>query len=306
MAGYTDSAFRRICRRFGASCTVTEMTAAAGLSRGSARTGQMLRHHPEELPLGIQLFGAAPADFARAAGIVSGMGFAFIDVNAGCPVKKVVGSGSGSALLRDIPRLLEIVRTTAGSSSLPVTAKIRLGWSPEEPVPTELPSMLADAGARALAVHARFRSDLFGGPPRTAELSRLVEASPIPVIASGESASPESAETFRLESGASGLMIGRGALGSPWIFRGLTGTGPSRPLPGELHSTVMDQLDMMKEYIPVRHLYHIMRGHLVFYFRGFEGASDLRRRAVRAESAPEIDELAAEADGLASGHASGD
>jgi nifR3 family TIM-barrel protein len=299
MAGYTDSAFRRICRRFGAACTVTEMIAAAGLSRGSRKTEQLLRHSEEERPIGVQLFGSRSADFARAAELVTGRGFAFIDINAGCPVRKVVTSGSGSALLRDTPRLLRIVRETAANTDLPVTVKTRLGWSPDEPVPPGLPAELAEAGASAVTIHARYRSDLFSGNPRTGELARLVESSPIPVVASGQSGSPREALEFLSRSGASALMVGRGALGSPWIFRALTGSGPGVPLPGELHSTLMDQLDMMTEYIPQKHLYHVMRGHLVLYFRGFRGAPDLRRRAVTTVCREEIEELAREADRLA-------
>ncbi len=280
---------------------VTEMTAAAGLSRGSAKTELLLGFADEERPIRVQLFGSRPEDFERAAGIVTAWNFSFVDINAGCPVKKVVSSGSGSALLRDIPRLLDIVRATASNTILPVTVKIRLGWSPDEPLPESLPSDLTEAGAKALAIHGRYRSDLFSGKARTGEIAAITRLSPIPVLASGESSSVESSIAFLRESRASGLLVGRGALGNPWIFRGLKGTGAGYPLPGELHSTVMEQLDMMAAYIPERHLYHIMRGHLVFYFRGFRGAPGFRNRAVRAESRSEIESLALEADLLLSG-----
>jgi tRNA-dihydrouridine synthase B len=298
MAGYTDSAFRRICRRAGATCTVTEMTAAAGLSRSSRKTARLLLFHPGEEPIGVQLFGSSPEDFAGAARLVSGRGFSFLDINAGCPVRKVVSGGAGSALLRDVPRLLEIVRAAAACTDLPVTVKIRLGWSPEEPVPERLSEDLADAGACALAVHGRYRSDLFSGAADAGRIAAIASSSPIPVVASGMSATAAAAQGFLLDSGASGLMIGRGALGNPWIFRELAGTGPGRPLPGELHSTVMEQLDMMSEYVPGKHLCHLMRAHLTFYFRGFRGATGIRSRAVRAETREEIEELAMEADRL--------
>jgi tRNA-dihydrouridine synthase B len=301
MAGYTDSAFRRICRRLGATSVVTEMTAAAGLSRGSAKTGALLAFTDEERPIGIQLFGSNPKDFERAAGIVTTFGFSFVDINAGCPVKKVVSSGSGSALLRDIPRLLDIVRATSSNTDLPVTVKIRLGWSVDEPLPDSLSTDLALAGAKALAIHGRYRSDLFSGRALSSEIAVIARLSPIPVLASGESSTVESSHAFLKSSGASGLLVGRGALGNPWIFRGLIGAGKGSPLPGELHSTVMEQLDMMAAYIPEAHLYHVMRGHLVLYFRGFRGATSVRNRAVRAESRREIESLALEADRLMSG-----
>ncbi len=295
MAGVTDSPFRRICRRLGATCLVTEMVTAAGLSRKSVKSKSMLRFHPEERPLGVQLFGAKPGDFARSSCLVSGLGFSFIDINAGCPVKRVLKSGSGSALLGDIPRLMEIIRVTAENTDLPVTLKIRLGLSPDQPVPNSIGEMAAEAGACALAVHGRYRTDFFSGTVDIGGIGRIVEHSPIPVIANGDSTSVEAALRMRDESGASGLLIGRGAWGNPWIFRGIAGGKPS-PARGELHAVVMEQLSMMMEQIPEPQVFHIFRGHLVQYFRGFEGAADLRRRAVASESFQEVDIIAREAD----------
>ena len=295
MAGVTDSAFRRVCKSFGATCLVTEMVTAAGLSRKSVKSKQMLRFHQEERPIGVQLFGAKPVDFARSSGLVSPLGFSFIDINAGCPVKKVLKSGSGSALLGDLPRLMEIIRVTAANTDLPVTLKIRLGLTPEEPVPVNIGEMAAEAGASAIAVHGRYRTDLFSGDVRLEEMKRITEASPIPVIANGNSISVESAVRMRDETGASGLLLGRGAWGNPWIFRGIAGGNP-RPEPGEMHGTIMKQLSMMMETIPEPQVYHIFRGHMVQYFRGFYGASEIRKRAVAAESYHEINTLAEEAD----------
>jgi len=286
MAGSTDSAFRRICLRMGATAAVTEMVAAAGLSRRSVKTSSLLRHAPEERPLGVQLFGREPADFRRAAELVSDLGFDFVDINAGCPVKKVVRSGSGSSLLLDLPRLLTIVRATVEGTSLPVTLKIRLGWDPSSPVPLDFPSMAAEAGATALAVHGRYRSDMFSGDVRTSEMRRLVEASPLPVIANGDSTSVESALSLRDSTGAAGLLVGRGALGNPWIFRGLASGRPADavPDPAEYRTVVMEQLSMMKESIPTEHVYCIFRGHLMHYIRGFRGAAGLRATAVSVAS----------------------
>lgn len=272
---------------------VTEMVAAAGLSRRSVKSCRFLKFHPEENPIGVQLFGSDPKDFVRAAELVSGLGFDFIDINAGCPVKKVVGSGSGSSLLRDIPRLASIVRATVSDTSLPVTVKIRLGWSPDEPVPESLPSVLADEGAVAIAVHGRYRSDMFSGEVRKEGIQRIVRNSPIPVLANGDSSSVSAALELRDSTGASGVLIGRGALGNPWIFRGLATGDPVDAIPGpmEYRETVMDQLAMMKEYVPEEHVYHILRGHLMQYLRGFRGASALRASAVRVESDEQVEEL---------------
>ncbi|HPF32628.1 MAG TPA: tRNA-dihydrouridine synthase [Candidatus Sabulitectum sp.] len=295
MAGVTDTAFRRICRMLGATCLVTEMVTAAGLSRRSVKSKKMLVFHPEEEPIGVQLFGAKPDDFARSAALVSPLGFSFIDINAGCPVKRVLKSGSGSALLSDIPRLMEVIRSTAANTDLPVTVKIRLGIDPENPVPVEIGAMAAEAGASAIAVHGRYRTDFFSGEVRLDEMRAIGDASPIPMVANGDSTSVEAALTMKEMTGASGLLIGRGAWGNPWIFRGLAGGNP-RPEPGELHRVMTLQLSMMMETIREPQVYHIFRGHMVQYFRGFRGAAEFRKRAVAAETFQEIRQICIEAD----------
>jgi len=183
---------------------------------------------------------------------------------------------------------MEIIRATKENTHLPVTLKIRLGLTPEEPVPVNIGEMASDAGACALAVHGRYRTDFFSGEVRIAEMRAITEASPLPVIANGDSTSVEAALRMRDETGASGLLIGRGAWGNPWIFRGIAGGNP-RPEPGELHRTVMDS-------VPEPQVYHIFRGHLVQYFRGFRGAAEIRKRAVSCESFHEVDMLAGQAD----------
>lgn len=281
--------------KLGATCLVTEMVTAAGLSRKSVKTKKMLRYHPDEQPIGVQLFGAKPDDFARASDLVTPLGFKFIDINAGCPVKRVLRSGSGSSLLGDIPRLLEIIGVTRENTNLPVTVKIRLGLTRENPVPDNIGELVAGAGACAIAVHGRYRSDFFSGDVNKEGIRRIAELSPVPVIANGDSTSVEAALKLRDETGSTGLLIGRGAWGNPWIFRGIAGGNP-RPEPGELHSTIMEQLNMMMESIPSPQVFHIFRGHLVQYFRGFYGAADMRRRAVGTESLEEVDIVAREAD----------
>lgn len=291
MAGITDSAMRRICRGLGATATVTEMVSAAGLSRRSVKTSRLLLHTGEERPLGVQLFGRRPEDFERAAGLVDGLGFDFIDINAGCPVRRVATKGSGAGLLQNLPLLLRIVEATDGASRLPVTVKVRLGWSPAEPLPGGAGKALADAGARVIAVHGRYRCDGFSGEVRCDGIRRVVESSPVPVLANGDSTSASAVRQMLERTGASGALLGRGAVANPWIFRQLAGAGPGEPLPGELRSTVNRQLEMMHGYIDPPHVYHAMRGHLCRYLRGFHRASEVRRRAVRVESDADVDEV---------------
>lgn len=280
----------------GATAVVTEMVAAAGLSRRSVRSHRLLRFKEEEKPIGVQLFGNRPSDFERSAELVSKLGFDFIDINAGCPVKKVVNSGSGSALLRDIPKLTALVRAVFTHTSLPVTVKIRCGWTPEEPVPDSLPAILAAEGAAAIAVHGRYRSDMFAGEVRKHEIERIVRNSPVPVIANGDSRSVPSALDLMNATGAAGLMIGRGSLGNPWIFRGLA-SGKSEdalPLPGETVSVILQQYEMMSEYITADHLHSILRGQLLNYIRGFRGAAELRGRAVRVGNRADLTDILSE------------
>lgn len=289
MAGITDSAMRRICRELGATATVTEMVSAAGLSRRSVKTSRLLAHTESERPLGVQLFGRKPEDFQRAAGLVDGLGFDFIDINAGCPVRRVATKGSGAGLLRDLPRLVRIVEAASRAAALPVTVKIRLGWTPEEPLPESAWESLARAGARVIAVHGRYRSEGFSGEVRLDEMRRVVEASPVPVLANGDSTSAGAVRRMMEATGASGALLGRGAVANPWIFRELAGNGAGNPLPGELRHAVNRQLGMMHEYMDQPYVYHAMRGHLCRYLRGFRRASEVRRRAVRVESDADVD-----------------
>ena len=295
MAGYTGTPFRLICRELGATGLVTEMVTAAGISRRSVKSIRFLRYLPEEKPLGVQLFGARPADFSRSAELVGGLGFAFIDINAGCPVKKVLKSGSGSALLRDLPRLLAIVRDTVSATDLPVTVKVRLGFSPDEPLPDDVCAMLADAGASAVTIHGRYRSDMFSGAVSPEGIERLSRRSPIPVVANGDIKCLADGLRLLALEGVTGLMVGRGALGNPWIFRELSG-GPAGPFPGELRHVILRQLELMLAEGSGAGVFHAMRGHLVHYLKGFHGAALLREKAVRVGSAEDVGELVDEAE----------
>ena len=296
MAGITDSAMRRICRGLGATATVTEMVSAAGLSRRSVKTSRLLVHTEEERPLGVQLFGCKPEDFFRAAGLLDELGFDFVDINAGCPVRRVASKGSGAGLLRDLPRLLRIVEATRSSTRLPVTVKIRLGWSPDIPLDPAAPRLLAEAGASAIAVHGRHRCDQFAGDVDCAGIARIVSSSPVPVLANGDSSSSSAVRSLLRSTGASGALLGRGAVSNPWIFRGLRGGGPARAMPGELREIVNLQLRMMHGYIDAPYVYHAMRGHLCRYLRGFPEASSVRERAVHVETDADVDAVLAMAE----------
>jgi tRNA-dihydrouridine synthase B len=291
MAGYTDTAFRQVCRSLGAEYAVTEMVSVQGLTRRTAGTCRLLEFDPSEKPLGVQLYGSEPEAFRRAASIVSGMGFDFVDINAGCPVRKVLCSRSGAALMLDTERMLDIVSAAVEGSDLPVTLKTRLGWSREQPLPEDLAALAAARGAAAIALHGRYRTDMFSGPVDVEGIRRLAAASPVPVVVGGDSTSARAARELRDRTGCTGLMIGRGAVGNPWIFRELSGSGPGTPLPGELRSVVTRHLDLLCGHVRGPRAFHIFRGQLVHYLRGFRGASALRGAAVAVSCREDVESL---------------
>ena len=309
MAGITDSPFRLLCRRLGATCTLTEMVSAAAICRESPATTALLEHSRDlEGPIGVQLFGARPSEMARAASVVSapGMGFDFVDINAGCPVRKVTRKGAGAALLRDIGLLGRVVESVCSASRIPVTLKTRAGWSPSKPLPAAFLRDCASMGLSALTVHGRYASEGFAGPVRTGEIRRCAELADVPVVANGDSSSPRAVRRMLRESGVRGAMLGRGAASRPWLFRYLSGRVPPDaaflPLPGELSALVREQLDLMVRLMSERRPgdpsapYRLMRSKLVYYMHGFHGAAALRRECSSVSSAGEIMRICARAE----------
>lgn len=290
MAGVTASAFRLICREYGASMVVTEMVSADGLVRGRSRTRRYLAFDPAERPIGIQLFGSDPQIMADAARRVEAEARPdFIDMNFGCPVPKVVGRQAGSALLRDPERLRAIASRVAGAVGLPVTAKIRSGWEVGAENAVEIARILEDSGIAAVAVHARSRGEAFGGHAHWDLIGDVKAAVGIPVIGNGDVRSPVDAWNLLSLTGCDAVMVGRAALGSPWIFQGIRhylreGTMP--PLP-----TVNDRLKML-----VRHYRLLaaargaepalrdMRKHFSWYTKGIPGSAHLRQLAMGIDS----------------------
>jgi nifR3 family TIM-barrel protein len=231
MAGYTDSPFRRLCKEQGADVLVTEFANAEGLVRGTEAVWQDLYFTEAERPLGVQLFGADPALMAEAARrVVARLRPDFIDINYGCPADKVTCANAGSSLLRDLPLLEKIASAVVGAVNIPVTAKIRLGWDERSIVAPEAAQRLEGAGICALAVHGRTKEQGYRGGADWAVIAAVAEAVTIPVIGNGSVDAPEMAARQRRETSLAGLMVGRAALGYPWIFReikaGLAGEPP--------------------------------------------------------------------------------
>jgi tRNA-dihydrouridine synthase B len=220
MAGLTDSVFRRLIKRLGGcGLVMTEFTSAEGLTRNSLKSKRMLFYHEEERPVTAQLFGAEPSRLAEATRMVEDLGFDAIDLNLGCPAKKVVKACGGSALLRETKLLEEILKTIRAGTSLPFTVKIRAGWSETEIVSVQVGKMAEDLGINAIAFHPRTRVQGFSGHSDWSLIGELKAALNIPVIGNGDIVTPEDAFRMKRETGCDGVMIGRGALSNPWIFR---------------------------------------------------------------------------------------
>jgi nifR3 family TIM-barrel protein len=296
MAGVSESPFRRICRRFGADVVVTEFLSAEGIRRENPATISKLKFGAEERPIGVQIFGADPDAMGDAAALVTDVFEPeFIDINFGCPVKKVVRRNGGSGCLRDLDLVQQVIRTVASRTHLPVTVKIRSGWNEEMRDPVAIALRCQDAGARALALHPRTRTQMYSGFAHWDEIAAVVDALEIPVIGNGDIKTAEDAVRMWRETGCAGVMIARGAFGQPWIFnqtRDLMEGKPMRraPLVEEKFAIALDHAAMVQDYeVDPRGAAIEFRKHLGWYVKGLAGSAELRKRLYAVESFAEIE-----------------
>ena len=246
MAGLTDSVFRRLIKQLGGcGLVMTEFTSAEGLTRHSVKSRRMLFYHEEERPVTAQLFGADPGRLAEATRMVEDLGFDAIDLNLGCPAKKVVKACGGSALLRERTLLEKILKEIRSAARIPFTIKIRSGWSESEIVALEVGQMAQDLGVEAIALHPRTRVQGFSGKADWSIIARLKAHLKIPVIGNGDIVTAADAMRMRKETGCDGIMLGRGALTNPWIFRQISETECGMPM--TLPDTG-DKYDLIKRY----------------------------------------------------------
>lgn len=295
MAGYTDAPFRALCRRFGASFTFTEVTMASGIARRIPQAMYYFETVPGERPVAAHMYGADPGEMAEAAAIAEDMGrFDTIDINCGCPVRKIQKKGAGVALLHTPQRIGQIVEAVRARVDLPVTVKTRIGLTPESENISEVAQIVEEAGAEALIIHARFASARHGGPPDLEILRRIKAERTLPVIGNGGVRTVEEANHMMDFTGVDGLMIARGAIGSPWFFEAIhadwTGGDFTPPDPEIQCDIIEDHLRALYGHVKredsYRRKHHIspeqvtclrFRAHLARYASGYPGWRDLMR-----------------------------
>jgi nifR3 family TIM-barrel protein len=298
MAGVSEPPFRRLCRAFGADVVVSEFLSCEGLRRGVKSVHDGAYFTEPERPIGIQLYGADPAAMAEAALLVSEHYQPdFIDINFGCPVKKVVRRNGGSGCLKDLGLVTAIIRAVRHATWLPVTVKIRSGWDESLRDPVGIALRCQEAGAQMVTLHPRTRSQMYSGAARWEEIAAVVEALEIPVVGNGDI--KEAADAYRMwrQTGCAGIMIARGSFGNPWIFqqaRALLDGRPARsaPSPAERLSVALRHAELQRAIQgDSRRTALEFRKHLCWYVRGLPGAADLRRELQQIESMAEIERV---------------
>lgn len=293
MEDVTDVSFRLICREQGADMVYSEFVSADALVRNIASTTRKLAIAPGERPAAIQIYGREPGSMAEAARIAEAAGPDLIDINFGCPVKKVASKGAGAGLLRDIPKMLEITRAVVDAVQLPVTVKTRLGWDHNSRIAPQLAEQLQDCGIKAITIHGRTRSQMYNGEADWAMIGAVKENPrlTIPVIGNGDISSREAVDRAFDVYGVDGVMVGRAAIGAPWIFRQLKGL-PPLDIEGRfalLRRQIAESIDRIDPYRGILHI----RRHLAAspLFKGIPNFRPLRIAMLRADTPDSLSEI---------------
>lgn len=297
MAGVTDAAYRRLCREFGAAYTVTEMVSAKAAEYGDKRTFSLSDMSRDHRPVFLQLFGADPETVAAAAERLLPLGPDGFDVNMGCPVPKIAGSGAGSALMKDPKNCGAIVAAVKKRVHLPVTVKMRAGWDACHVNAVETAKYCEDAGADAVCVHGRTKDQMYRGSADWEIIRQVKEALSVPVIGNGDVTDAQSACKLLEQTGCDMVMVGRGALGNPWVFRQinmyLTEGCRIIPPPGiaERIVTIRRHIGLMCEYKGEARAMREARKHVGWYIHGLKNAAEFRRRAGTLSTLHDLDML---------------
>jgi nifR3 family TIM-barrel protein len=308
MEDVSDPPFRLLCKRYGADLVFTEFVSSGGLIHRAEDCLRKLDFRELERPVAIQIFGAETDQLAQAAAIVEEADPDVIDINFGCPVRKVVRKQAGAGILRDLPKMRELAKTVIQNVSKPVTVKTRLGWDDRSIQILEVARMLEDVGIQALTVHARTRSQMYRGKARWEWLKRVKCESgiSIPLIGNGDAVSPERIKAMFDETGVDAVMVGRGAIGNPWIFRDArsfieTGEIPPRPSWEERVAVVLEHLELKCQWLGERKGVLEMRRMYGGYFKGLEKSARLRSLLMTKKTKREVIEALLSFRGTSSG-----
>ena len=297
MAGVADRAMREICRGFGAAYTVGELTSSKGVSLGDKKSGSYLSCFPAEKPMASQLFGSEPLVMAEAAKIAATHNPTFLDINMGCPAPKVAGNGGGSALLRDPVLAEKIVKAVVDAVDIPVTVKIRTGWDKDSINAVEIAKRVEAVGAAAVTVHGRTRSQMYAPGIDYKTIYEVKKSVNIPVIANGDVTDGKSAQYMYEQTGADFVMVGRAAMGNPFVFKNInhymqTGEILPEPTIEERLAVMKRHIELMLEYKSERTALMEARKHTAWYIKGIRGASKLRKMCGEINSLEDIFRIA--------------
>jgi len=284
LAGYSDLPFRLLCKRYGAAFCVSEMISCHGLTYRQSNTMRMLESAEEEKPVSFQLFGAEPDVMEEGATILESFGPEMIDINMGCPVKKVTKRGAGAALMTTPLLAADIVTRISKAVSIPVTVKIRAGKDNQHINCVEFARMMEDSGAAAVTVHGRTWAQGFSGVIDPRHIENVKQGVSIPVLGNGDVFSLEEARTLMEKTGCDGVMIGRGALGNPWVF-----SENGRPSDSaQIAIGALEHLKLMEEFLPLHKMSGYVKNQMSRYFKSLPGASSMRKNIFEAGSIQEI------------------